>query len=102
MSADTAGILTTPDVDVVESGSTTSNQLHLPSSLQSEYLAAVDERRAFLTGFTGSAGTAVVTQTEACLWTDGRYHLQAAAEMDHNWTLMKDGQYRHIPTSSHV
>ncbi|XP_037093227.1 xaa-Pro aminopeptidase 1-like [Pollicipes pollicipes] len=57
----------------------------------SEYLAACDERRAFLTGFTGSAGTAVVTQTHACLWTDGRYHLQARAEMDLNWTLMKDG-----------
>ncbi|KAF0307274.1 Xaa-Pro aminopeptidase 1 [Amphibalanus amphitrite] len=73
-----------------------SEELHayiVPSSDAhgSEYLAACDERRAFLTGFTGSAGTAVVTQTHACLWTDGRYHLQAASEMDHNWTLMKDG-----------
>jgi len=58
----------------------------------SEYLAACDDRRAFLTGFTGSAGTAVVTHNKACLWTDGRYYLQAAREMDHNWTLMKDGQ----------
>lgn len=57
----------------------------------SEYLASRDERRAFITGFTGSAGTAVVTEKSACLWTDGRYHIQAAEEMDDNWTLMKEG-----------
>ena len=44
----------------------------------SEYLAAADERIAFLTGFTGSAGTAVITAYDrAALWTDGRYHTQA-------------------------
>ena len=36
-------------------------------------------------------GTAVVTNDKALLWTDGRYHLQAAAQLDHNWTLMKVG-----------
>jgi hypothetical protein len=35
-------------------------------------------RLAWLTGFTGSNGMAVVTQTSAVLWTDGRYSLQAA------------------------
>ena len=33
-------------------------------------------RRAFISGFTGSAGTAVVTREKAALWTDGRYFLQ--------------------------
>jgi Xaa-Pro aminopeptidase len=61
-------------------------------SHNSEYLAACDERRAFISGFTGSAGTAVVTAKHALLWTDGRYFLQAAAQMDDNWTLMKEGQ----------
>lgn len=42
----------------------------------SEYVAGCHERRAWLTGFTGSAGTAIVTATEALLWTDGRYFTQ--------------------------
>jgi len=57
----------------------------------SEYLAEVDARREALSGFTGSAGTAIVTPSQALMWTDGRYHLQAVQEMDCNWTLMKDG-----------
>ncbi|XP_067012527.2 xaa-Pro aminopeptidase ApepP isoform X2 [Anabrus simplex] len=62
---------------------------------QSEYVADCDNRRAFISGFTGSAGTAVITDKEACLWTDGRYFLQATKEMDENWTLMKEG----VPTT---
>ncbi|KAL3865143.1 hypothetical protein ACJMK2_006764 [Sinanodonta woodiana] len=58
---------------------------------QSEYIAPCDSRRAFITGFTGSAGTAVITMKEAALWTDGRYYLQAEQQMDTNWKLMKDG-----------
>ncbi len=42
----------------------------------SEYLAEHDKRRTFLSGFDGSAGTAVVTHAEALMWTDGRYYLQ--------------------------
>lgn len=57
----------------------------------SEYLAPQDKRRVFISGFTGSAGTAVITDTDACMWTDGRYFLQASEEMDCNWTLMKEG-----------
>jgi len=57
----------------------------------SEYLAECDERRQYVSGFTGSAGTAIVTPKQALMWTDGRYHLQASKEMDGNWTLMKDG-----------
>lgn len=58
---------------------------------QSEYISDHDERRRFISGFDGSAGTAVVTQTEALLWTDGRYYQQAEQQIDNNWTLMKDG-----------
>uniref|UniRef100_A0A1B6E280 Xaa-Pro aminopeptidase 1 n=1 Tax=Clastoptera arizonana TaxID=38151 RepID=A0A1B6E280_9HEMI len=57
----------------------------------SEYLAPCDERRAFISGFTGSDGTAIITENAACVWTDGRYFLQASQEMDDNWTLMKNG-----------
>ena len=54
-------------------------------------MAECDKRREFISGFTGSAGTAVVTPTKALLWTDGRYHLQASQQLDENWTVMKDG-----------
>lgn len=56
----------------------------------SEYIAERDARVAFMTGFTGSAGTAVVTQTKAVLWTDSRYWVQAERQMDCNWELEKD------------
>ena len=49
---------------------------------QSEYLQAGDERLAWLTGFTGSAGLAIVTAEKAALFTDGRYMLQAAQQID--------------------
>lgn len=59
---------------------------------QSEYICERDERRAFVSGFDGSAGTAVVTDTAALLWTDGRYYEQATQQLDANWSLMRDGQ----------
>lgn len=37
-------------------------------------------------------GVAVVTLSDAFLWTDGRYHLQASSQLDQNWTLMKQGE----------
>lgn len=49
---------------------------------QSEYVADHDKRREWLTGFTGSAGTALVTSTSALMWTDGRYFLQVCAKRD--------------------
>lgn len=58
---------------------------------QSEYICDKDKRRAFLCGFNGSSGSCVVTDTEAMLWTDGRYYLQASQQLDENWKLMKDG-----------
>ena len=47
----------------------------------SEYVPAHWKTREWLTGFTGSAGTAVVTLTEAALWTDSRYWLQAESQL---------------------
>ncbi|OCH85295.1 Creatinase/aminopeptidase [Obba rivulosa] len=57
----------------------------------SEYIASCDERRAFISGFTGSAGCAIVTDRDAFLFTDGRYFLQAEKQLDQNWKLMKQG-----------
>ncbi|CAE7168224.1 unnamed protein product [Rhizoctonia solani] len=57
----------------------------------SEYLAACDARRAFISGFDGSAGCAVISTSGAFLFTDGRYFLQAEQQLDNNWTLMKQG-----------
>lgn len=48
---------------------------------QSEYVAAHWMCRQWISGFTGSAGTAVVTPTHAGLWTDSRYFIQAEAEL---------------------
>ncbi|KAF6767959.1 hypothetical protein AHF37_06609 [Paragonimus kellicotti] len=57
----------------------------------SEYVDPADKRCAFISGFTGSTCTAVVTYDKAALWTDGRYHFQAVMELDDSWTLMKKG-----------
>ena len=58
----------------------------------SEYLPTEWQERKWLTGFTGSAGWAVVTKDKAALWTDGRYFVQAPSELDGSTIeLMKDG-----------
>jgi len=49
---------------------------------QNEYLPASEERLAWLTGFTGSAGLAIVLAERAVLFVDGRYTVQAAAQVD--------------------
>lgn len=49
---------------------------------QSEYVAPRWRTRAFISGFTGSAGTVIVTKDKALLWVDSRYFIQAAAEID--------------------
>ncbi|XP_033104349.1 xaa-Pro aminopeptidase 1-like [Anneissia japonica] len=58
---------------------------------QSEYIADRDKRRQYISGFTGSAGLAIVTANEALLWTDGRYFLQADKELDCNWQIQQSG-----------
>lgn len=63
----------------------------------SEYIAACDARREFISGFSGSAGTAVITLDKAALATDGRYFNQAAGQIDQNWLLLKTG-LQDVPT----
>lgn len=49
---------------------------------QSEYVGEYFKCREYMTGFTGSAGTAVFTQDDAYLWTDGRYFIQASSQLE--------------------
>lgn len=58
----------------------------IPSSdfHQSEYVGEYFKSREFITGFTGSAGTAVITKDDGGLWTDGRYYLQAEKELENS------------------
>ena len=49
---------------------------------QDEYLAPRDERLAWLTAFTGSAGAAIVLADRAAIFVDGRYKVQVADEVD--------------------
>ncbi|HAS74331.1 MAG TPA: peptidase M24 [Clostridiales bacterium UBA8960] len=59
----------------------------------SEYLPEFYKTREWASGFTGSAGTLVITRSKSALWTDGRYHIQAEGELkDTNIHLMKTGQ----------
>ncbi len=48
---------------------------------QSEYVSDYFKSREYISGFTGSAGTAVITRNFAGLWTDGRYFIQAEKEL---------------------
>ena len=60
---------------------------------QSEYVGEHFKAREYITGFTGSAGVAVVTADDARLWTDGRYFIQAAAQLEGSTVqLMKMGE----------
>src|SRR4051812_30339415 len=55
---------------------------------QNEYVAACEERLAWLTGFTGSAGMAIVLTQQAAVFVDGRYTLQAAQQVDGSaWSI---------------
>ncbi|THC97449.1 hypothetical protein EYZ11_003098 [Aspergillus tanneri] len=45
----------------------------------------------FVSGFSGSAGTAIISMSKAALSTDGRYFNQAAKQLDSNWQLLKRG-----------
>lgn len=63
------------------------NDFHL-----SEYTGDYFKERKFMSGFTGSAGTLVVTEDEAGLWTDGRYYIQAEHQLEGSTiTLFKQG-----------
>src|SRR5438477_4576930 len=55
---------------------------------QNEYVAPSEERLGWLTGFTGSAGMAIVLTEEAAVFVDGRYTLQASKQVDHKaWSV---------------
>lgn len=64
----------------------------------SEYVSVHFKLREYLSGFTGSAGTLLVTLEGAFFWTDGRYFLQAERELSGSEiTLMRDGE-RGVPS----
>lgn len=72
----------------------------IPSSdyHQSEYVGDYFKSREFMSGFTGSAGTLIVTQEEAGLWTDGRYFIQAEEQLKGSTiNLFKIGEEK-VPT----
>lgn len=65
---------------------------------QSEYIDDYFKGREYLSGFTGSAGVLVIFKDEACLWTDGRYHIQAENQLkDSEIKLFKQGNLG-VPT----
>ncbi len=66
---------------------------------QSEYVGEFFKGRQFISGFTGSAGTVVITQEKAILWTDGRYFLQAEEQLSTSCVeLYKMGE-ENVPTT---
>lgn len=70
---------------------------------QSEYIGEYFKVREYMTGFTGSAGTAVFTQDKAGLWTDGRYYLQAADELNSSGiSLYKSGMAGTISVQDYI
>ena len=61
---------------------------------QNEYVPPCAERLAWLTGFTGSAGTAIILAQEAAMFVDGRYTLQVADQVDaHDFTFNHSGDH---------
>lgn len=60
---------------------------------QTEYVGEHFKARAYITGFTGSAGTALISMHDARLWTDGRYFIQAGKQLEGTTVqLMKMGE----------
>ena len=56
---------------------------------QSEYLSDYDKTREYISGFSGSAGTLLVFLEDAYLWTDGRYFIQAAKELENSGVTLR-------------
>ena len=65
---------------------------------ESEYVGEHFKARKFITGFTGSAGTAVITRTEAGLWTDGRYFVQAEKQLEGSTVTLYRMAEEGVPT----
>lgn len=72
----------------------------IPSSdpHMSEYFSNRWKTRAYVSGFTGSAGTFVITETASGLWTDGRYYVQAAAELEGSEAVLFKAREPGCPT----
>ena len=72
----------------------------LPSSdsHQSEYVADHWRSRAWISGFSGSAGTVVITQNAAGLWTDGRYFIQAETQISSSYLKLFKMTEPKVPT----
>ncbi len=64
----------------------------------SEYVGDYFKVRGFLSGFTGSAGTLVVSEKEAGLWTDGRYFVQAASQLEGTGITLYKMAEENVPT----
>lgn len=64
----------------------------------SEYVGDYFKVRGFLSGFTGSAGTLVVSENEAGLWTDGRYFVQAASQLEGTGITLYKMAEENVPT----
>ena len=56
--------------------------VHTSDYHQSEYISDYFKEREYLSGFTGSAGTLVITEAESALWVDGRYFIQAQNQLE--------------------
>ncbi|MEL7252487.1 MAG: M24B family metallopeptidase, partial [Bacteroidota bacterium] len=71
----------------------------IPSSdpHQSEYVAPRWDTRAWLSGFTGSAGTLIVTDSAAGIWTDSRYFIQAKAQLANTGVELQKQRVPHAP-----
>ena len=65
---------------------------------QSEYVSDYFKAREYMTGFTGSAGTAVITEKEAALWTDGRYFIQADRQLEGTGILLQKMGMEGVPS----
>lgn len=63
----------------------------------SEYVGDYFKCREYISGFTGSAGTLVVTLDEAGLWTDGRYFLQAAKQLEGSGIMLRKERQPGVP-----
>lgn len=64
----------------------------------SEYIGDYFKLISYFSGFTGSAGTLVVTEQEAYLWTDGRYFVQAQQQLDETGILLQKMGEKGVPT----
>ncbi len=67
----------------------------------SEYLPEHWRSRAWLSGFTGSAGTLCVTKDKAALWTDGRYFIQAGRQLTGSGIELMRMAQPGVPTVEH-